>query len=94
MTMPTFHQSDCHGNRDSCTLVVGSLIALALSIPQLVMAADIPPEAADAITMEVLRSNGDPVGRPLPLAARWTCNNFSDASTAGGAAKRSPACSP
>ena len=83
MTMPTLHRSDRLANRGSCTLVLGSLITLALSIPQLAMAADIPPDAAHAITQEVLRSNGDPVGRPLPLAARWTCNNFSDASLTG-----------
>ncbi len=38
---------------------------------------------ADAIRKEATRPNGDPAGRPLPLACSWTCGHFQRDSSAG-----------
>ncbi len=41
------------------------------------------PKHYQAITTEALRPNGDKEGRALPLAARWTANNFHDIDMSG-----------
>ncbi len=44
-------------------LTIGMLCAAALAV------------TVDAIRREALRPNGDPDGRPLPLASRWNAHN-------------------
>jgi hypothetical protein len=56
-----------------------SAMLVAIAAPGQMQAGEVSPADAQAIIAETLRPNGDPVGRPLPLAARWTCHNFTDA---------------
>ena len=63
-------------------LVSTAVLAAALGLAPAIQAGEVPEADAKAITAEVLRPNGDPLGRPLPLASRWTPHNFVDAKVA------------
>jgi hypothetical protein len=68
-------------------ILVAALCAFAWSLSQEHVMAEGQKDTYESIRREALRPNGDPEGRALPLASRWTVNNFTDKDTVGPSEK-------
>jgi hypothetical protein len=69
--------------RNSSIAVIATLsVLLAVCAHERVMAQG-KQDVYAGIRREVLRPNGDPEGRALPLASRWTAHNWTDKDTVG-----------
>ena len=72
--------------KNSCLLRKTSLVALCASawcVSQGHVMAEGNNAIYEGIRREAVRPNGDPEGRALPLASRWTAHNYSDKDAVG-----------